>query len=171
MENLFNWSQQDRPRYSSRGKPVQSVHQKSAGIKPATKVVQIPVHSVSSDPDRSSPTQKSDEVAQAPDRRSASALRIQKVFRGYMVRKNVKRIMSIRKEVDEIERKLLCGETAELIRRDERERLRVNETLMSLLFKLDSISGIDSGVRECRKGVIKKAISLQEKVDSIVPRS
>lgn len=170
MENLFNWSQPARRRCSSRGKPVQSVHEKPAGIKPATKVVQIPVHSVSSVPDRS---QKPDELAQAeaPDRTSASALRIQKVFRGYMVRKNVKRIMSIRKEVDEIERKLSFGETAELIRRDERERLRVNETLMSLLFKLDSIRGIDSGVRECRKGVIKKAISLQEKVDSIVSGS
>ncbi|OIT33302.1 PREDICTED: uncharacterized protein LOC109206179 [Nicotiana attenuata] len=57
---------------------------------------------------------------------------------------------------------------AELIRRDERERLRVNETLMSLLLKLDSVCGVDSGVRDCRKAVIKKVISLQEKIDLIV---
>lgn len=144
---------------------MQSIHQKPAGIKSATKVVQIPVHFVSSDPERSvaaSKTQKPEPV------RSASALKIQKVFRGFLVRKSVKKIMSIRKEVEDVERKLLCRETAELIRRDERERLRVNETLMSLLFKLDSIRGVDSGVRECRKAVIRKAIYLQEKVDSVV---
>ncbi|MCE3214769.1 hypothetical protein HAX54_053272 [Datura stramonium] len=171
MENPFYggyWSQPGRPRYSSnmRGTPVKSIRQKPAGIKPAAKVVPIPVHFVRSDPERSvsvSTTQK----PEAPDR-AASALRIQKVFRGFLVRKSVRRIMSIRKEVEDIEQRLLCSETAELIRRDERERLRVNETLMSLLFKLDSIRGIDSGVRECRKAVIRKAIFLQEKVDSIV---
>ncbi|TMW82617.1 hypothetical protein EJD97_005516 [Solanum chilense] len=161
------WPQSARPGYSSnmRGIPVQSIHQKPAGIKPASKVVQIPVHFVSSDPERSvlaSATKKPE-----PDR-SGSALKIQKVFRGFLVRKSVKKIKSIRKEVEDVERKLLCRETAELICRDERERLRVNETLMSLLFKLDSIRGVDSGVRECRKAVIRKAIHLQEKVDCIV---
>ncbi|XP_015164226.1 uncharacterized protein [Solanum tuberosum] len=170
MENPFYgsyWSQPAHPRYSSnmRGIPVQSIHQKPAGIKPASKVVQIPVHFVSSDPERSVLAS----AKQKPEAdRFASALKIQKVFRGFLVRKSVKKIMSIRKEVEDVERKLLCRETAELICRDERERLRVNETLMSLLFKLDSIRGVDSGVRECRKAVIRKAIYLQEKVDSIV---
>ncbi|KAJ8559754.1 hypothetical protein K7X08_003812 [Anisodus acutangulus] len=76
--------------------------------------------------------------------------------------------MSIRKEVEDIERKVLCRKKGELIRSDEKERLRVNETLMSLLFKLDSIRGVDSGVRELRKAVIRKAVFLQEKIDSIV---
>ncbi|KAL3335710.1 hypothetical protein AABB24_031766 [Solanum stoloniferum] len=170
MENPFYgsyWSQPARPRYSSnmRGIPVQSIHQKPAGIKPASKVVQIPVHFVSSDPER--PVSASMTMKPEPYR-SASALKIQKVFRGFLVRKSVKKIMSIRKDVEDVERKLLCRETAELFCRDERERLRVNETLMSLLFKLDSIRGVDSGVRECRKAVIRKAIYLQEKVDSIV---
>lgn len=144
---------------------MQSIYEKPAGIKPETKVVQIPVHFVSSDPDRSGPVS----MARKPEPdRSGSALRIQKVFRGFLVRKSVRRITAIRKEVEDVERKLLCRETAELICRDERERLRVNETLMSLLLKLDSIRGVDSGVRECRKAVVRKAISLQEKVDSIV---
>ncbi|KAL0364361.1 UNVERIFIED_CONTAM: BAG family molecular chaperone regulator 5, mitochondrial [Sesamum angustifolium] len=56
----------------------------------------------------------------------------------------------------------------ELVRRDERERLRMNESLMCLLFKLDSICGVDSGVRVCRKAVIRKAIALQERIDAIV---
>lgn len=44
----------------------------------------------------------------------------------------------------------------------------MNETLMALLFKLDSVLGVDSSVRDCRKAVIKKAIALQERVDDIV---
>ncbi|KAK3034701.1 hypothetical protein RJ639_032462 [Escallonia herrerae] len=42
-----------------------------------------------------------------------------------------------------------------------RVRVRVNKTLMALLFKLDSVQGVDLGVRDLRKGVIKKAIALQ----------
>ena len=40
--------------------------------------------------------------------------------------------------------------------------------LMRLLFRLDSVKGVDSGVRDCRKSVIKRAIALQEFLDSIV---
>ncbi|OIT39278.1 PREDICTED: uncharacterized protein LOC109238306 [Nicotiana attenuata] len=165
MESPFYgsyWSQPTRPRYSSnmRGIPVRPIHQNAIGIKP---VVEIPVHFVGSDPERSVSSLKTQKPK--PDQ---SVLRIQKVFRGFLVRKSVKKIMSIRKEVDEIERKILCGEMAELIWRDERERLRVNETLMSLLLKLDSVRGVDSGVRDCRKAVIKKVICLQEKIDFIV---
>lgn len=83
------------------------------------------------------------------------------------MRKSVKKIASIRNEVSEIERRIDGTEVADLIRRDAKERLRVNETLMSLLFKLDSIRGFDCGVRELRKAVTRKAIALQEKVDSI----
>ncbi|KAJ8559756.1 hypothetical protein K7X08_003814 [Anisodus acutangulus] len=163
MEHPFYGNYWSHPRASSnmKGIPVQSIHHKPTEMKPTTKVVQIPVHFVNSDPDRSV-------WAKPEPDRSGSALRIQKVFRGYLVRKSVKRIMSIRKEVEDIERKVLCREKGELIRSDEKERLRVNETLMSLLFKLDSIRGVDSGVRELRKAVIRKAIFLQEKIDSIV---
>ena len=54
------------------------------------------------------------------------------------------------------------------MKKDPKERLRVNEMLMSLLFRLDSVRGIDSGVRDCQKSVIKRAIALQEFLDSIV---
>ncbi|KAK3038516.1 hypothetical protein RJ639_029316 [Escallonia herrerae] len=45
----------------------------------------------------------------------------------------------------------------ELIQKDPKVRVRDNETLMALLFKLDSVRG----TREKRKGIIKKAIALQ----------
>ncbi|KAL3511475.1 hypothetical protein ACH5RR_030876 [Cinchona calisaya] len=114
------------------------------------RVVQIPVHFVGPDSDR-----------------SLSALKIQKVFRGFIVRKSMKKIMAIKKEVDEIEARVSRREEVELIKEEEKERLKVNEMLMALLFKLDSIPGVDSGVRDCRRTVIKKAIALQEKLDSI----
>ncbi|KAK1410070.1 hypothetical protein QVD17_36603 [Tagetes erecta] len=99
--------------------------------------------------------------------KESASVKIQKVFRGFVVRKSVKKIVSIRNEVSGIERRIDDVEVVDLIRRDAKERLRVNETLMSLLFKLDSIRGVDCGVRDLRKTVTKKAIALQEKVDSI----
>ncbi|KAL5724416.1 hypothetical protein ACHQM5_007682 [Ranunculus cassubicifolius] len=116
--------------------------------RPSPKVVSIPVHFVESE-----------------NTRSISAVRIQKVFRGFLVRKNVKKIFGIKSEVDGIEKRI--EKTVELIRGDGKERLKVNEMLMALLFKLDSVRGIDSGVRDARKMVIKKAILLQEKLDAI----
>ncbi|KAL6294210.1 hypothetical protein ACE6H2_002352 [Prunus campanulata] len=100
--------------------------------------------------------------------RSASALKIQKAFRGFLVRKSVKKIAAIKGDVDEIEKRISKKETVELMKREAKERLKVNETLMSLLFGLDSMMGVDSGVRDFRKAVIKKAIALQERVDATV---
>ena len=117
---------------------------------PSSKVVSIPVHFVGSERSR-----------------AASAVKIQKVFRGFLVRKNMKRIVAVKREVDEVERRISREEIVDLIRRDSKERLKVSETLMSLLFRLDSVRGVESGVRDCRKAVIRRAIALQEKVDSI----
>ncbi|KAL5760253.1 hypothetical protein ACOSP7_018765 [Xanthoceras sorbifolium] len=119
----------------------------------APSVREIPVHFVGSE---------------RPEIRSESAVKIQRVFRGFLVRKCVKKIAEIRAEVEEIEMRMSEKETVELIQRDSKERLRVNETLMSLLFKLDSVRGVDSGVRDCRKAVIKRTIALQEILDSVM---
>ncbi|KAE9454804.1 hypothetical protein C3L33_13329, partial [Rhododendron williamsianum] len=129
-----------------RGVPVEPAQRKP-------KVVSIPVRFVTSE--------------KKPTTRSSSAVKIQKVFRGFLVRKSVNKIASIRREVEEIERRILRNDAVELIRRENKERLRLNETLMALLFKLDSVRGVDSGVRELRKAVIRKAIALQERVDAI----
>ncbi|KAB1201423.1 BAG family molecular chaperone regulator 5, mitochondrial [Morella rubra] len=118
---------------------------------PSRKVVSIPVHFVGSERSRSD-----------------SALKIQKVFRGFLVRKSVRKIAALRSEVDEIEKKISEKETVEKLRSDPKERLRVNETLMSLLFRLDSVRGVYPTVRDCRKAVIKRAIASQEMVDAIV---
>lgn len=59
----------------------------------------------------------------------------------------MKRIVAVKREIDEVERRISREEIVDLIRRDSKERLKVNETLMSLLFRLDSVRGVDSGVR------------------------
>lgn len=147
FRNRWNNFQPARPVYSPSGRQVPVQRQ----AKPNPKVVSIPVHFVGSEQSRSD-----------------STVKIQKVFRGFLVRKSVKKIAAMRGEVDEIEKRISKPEMVELIRRESKERLRVNETLMNLLLRLDSIRGVDSGVRDCRKAVIKKAIALQERVDSIV---
>lgn len=48
-----------------------------------------------------------------------------------------------------------------MISRNERERLRMSESLMNLLLMLVGIQGTDLGIRVCRKGVTRKAIALQ----------
>ncbi|XP_062110759.1 uncharacterized protein LOC133822434 [Humulus lupulus] len=149
MESPFfrnHWSNfKPRPRYSP------GVREIPSSSKPSPNVVSIPVHFVRSERSRSD-----------------SALRVQKVFRGFLVRRSLKKIAAIKGEVDEIEKRMSRKETMELIRKDSKERLRLNESLMSLLFRLDSVKGVDSGVRDCRKTVIKKAIKLQERIDAIV---
>ncbi|XP_022955636.1 BAG family molecular chaperone regulator 6-like isoform X2 [Cucurbita moschata] len=124
------------------------VHRRTVPVVP--KVVSIPVRFVES--------KKS---------RSDSATKIQKVFRGFLVRKSVKKVVAIEREVNEIQRRLANEETVDLIRKDGKERIKFGEMLMSLLFRLDSVKGVDFGIRNFRKAVIKKAIALQEKVDSI----
>ena len=84
------------------------------------------------------------------------------------MRKSVKKIAAIRRGVDEVERWISREEALESMKKDPKERLRVNEMLMSLLFWLDSVRSVDLGVRDCQKSVIKREIALQEFLDSIV---
>ncbi|XP_022145150.1 high mobility group nucleosome-binding domain-containing protein 5-like [Momordica charantia] len=44
----------------------------------------------------------------------------------------------------------------------------LTSNFIHIIFRLDSVKGVDSGIRNLRKAVIKKAIALQEKIDSIV---
>ncbi|KAF2283087.1 hypothetical protein GH714_043410 [Hevea brasiliensis] len=151
MDNLFfrsHLSYPSTPRYYYPPVRHVPVHRQTT---PVQKVVEIPVRYVESAPSRLD-----------------SVVKIQKVFRGFLVRKSVRKIAAIRREVDEIETRISMKETVELIRRDSKETLKVNEMLMNLLLRLDSVPGVDSGVRDCRRAVIKKAIRLQEMVDAIV---
>ncbi|CAM8953533.1 unnamed protein product [Rhodiola kirilowii] len=97
---------------------------------------------------------------------SESALKIQKAFLGFLVRKSFRKIIDLGGRVKEIQRRICLEESFDLIMNNEMERMKVNEALMSLILELDSLN-LYSGVRCCRKAVIKKAIALQEALDAI----
>ncbi|CAJ1839416.1 unnamed protein product [Sphenostylis stenocarpa] len=117
-----------------------------------SKVVSIPVHFVGSE-----------------HTRTDSAIKIQRILRGFLVRNVMKKIAAMGVELERIESEI----QVEVLRRDQRERVRVTETIMNLLLRLDSVRVLHySGLRECRKSVIRKAIALQEMLDDMaVPNS
>lgn len=102
---------------------------------------------------------------------TAAAVKIQKVCRGYLSRKSLRTILEIGRAVGEVERTVSGSGFSASVQEDPKERLRVSEALMGLLLRLDSVRGFDVGVRNCRKEVIKKAIRLQESVDSMASSS
>ncbi|KAG4922880.1 hypothetical protein JHK82_051858 [Glycine max] len=124
--------------------------------KAPSKVVSIPVHFVGSERTRTN---------------SDSATKIQRVLRGFLVRNTLRKIAAMRVELERIE----CEVRVEVmkLKREQRERVRVSETIMNLLLKLDSVRVLHySGLRECRKSLINKAIALQEMLDQMaVPNS
>ncbi|RWR86996.1 nuclear autoantigenic sperm-like protein [Cinnamomum micranthum f. kanehirae] len=146
MEDPFFLNYWNAPRPRPRFSP-NPIHQQDH----PPKVVSIPVRFVESE-----------------RARSEAATKIQKLYRGFAVRKNVKKIAKIRSQVDNVQHQI--SQKSDLIARDAKERLRLNETLMSLLFQLDSVRGVDPAVRDCRKAVIRRAIALQEAIDAIVEK-
>ncbi|KAH0449369.1 hypothetical protein IEQ34_020061 [Dendrobium chrysotoxum] len=137
--------------------PQPQVHPQS--IKP--KVINIPVQFIGTDERTSKMSPATPALVPSEEARVAAAVTIQRAVRGFMVRKNARVVHQVAAEVDEMER-MLKEEEAK-IRMDARERLRMNEALMALLLRLDTVRG----VREFRKKVIRRVITLQETIDSI----
>nr|GMD86022.1 BAG family molecular chaperone regulator 5, mitochondrial [Ipomoea batatas] len=83
---------------------------------------------------------------------AAAAVTIQSAYRSHVVRKLVKKI---------------SAETVDAVRSNERERIRINEALMELLFRLDSVPGFDPTVRDLRRHVSRRIVGLQEILDAV----
>lgn len=98
---------------------------------------------------------------------AAAAARIQSGYRSFRIRGLYKTILSVRREANRVQSMIQRQETVDAIRSDEKERLRMNETLMSLLLKLDSVPGLDPTIREARRKVSRQIVGMQEIVDSI----
>ncbi|KAE8715148.1 BAG family molecular chaperone regulator 5 [Hibiscus syriacus] len=96
-----------------------------------------------------------------------AAIKIQSVYRARAIRNLYKQISSVNSEANRLQHLIQRQETVDSIRNDEKEKLRINETLMGLLLKLDSVPGIDPTVREARRKVSRKVVGLQEIVDGI----
>ncbi|CAK8540975.1 unnamed protein product [Lathyrus sativus] len=119
--------------------------------KTPSKVVSIPVHFVGSDRNRTD-----------------SVMKIQRVARGYLVRKSVKKMLKMKVELEEIEKKVNNEETVKMMKKEQKERMRMGETIMNLLLRLDSVRVFHCcALRDLRKLLIKRAIFLQEFVDQI----
>ncbi|KAH9299149.1 hypothetical protein KI387_030831 [Taxus chinensis] len=149
--------------------PVKSDYdyESATKIKP-NRVVSIPVNFASSDAVKSA----SSAVRKQMDETTA-AVKIQAAFRGFCVRKpqplkKLRVIMKTNAEAAEIRRRLNDSHLVGLIRRDERERLKITECIMSLLLRLDAIQGVNSFVRESRKAVTRELVNLQETIDDII---
>ncbi|GLJ20334.1 hypothetical protein SUGI_0369260 [Cryptomeria japonica] len=131
----------------------------------STKVVTIPVNFVDSKTSKSKKAPAMDE--------NTAAVKIQAAFLGFCVRKSrpvnkLRVIMKTKAEATEIRRRLNDKHVVELIRRDEKERMKMTEWIMSLLLRLDEIQGVIPFVRESRKALIRELINLEETVDGII---
>ncbi|XAR65725.1 hypothetical protein NMG60_11009926 [Bertholletia excelsa] len=98
---------------------------------------------------------------------SSAAVKIQSAYRSYVVRTLVKKISAVNSEANRLERLIQRQETVDALRSDDRERIRVNEELMALLLRLDSVPGFDPTVRELRRHVSRRIVGLQEIVDAV----
>ncbi|KAK9267830.1 hypothetical protein L1049_010266 [Liquidambar formosana] len=127
---------------------------------PLTKTTEIPIDSSSEPP-------VSITVHLPTSLSSAAAIKIQAAYRSYIIRTLVRKISAVNSEANRLERLIQCQETVDAIRSDNREKIRMNEALMALLLRLDSVPGIDPTVRELRRTVSHRIVGLQEIVDGI----
>ncbi|KAG8645942.1 BAG family molecular chaperone regulator 5, mitochondrial [Manihot esculenta] len=96
-----------------------------------------------------------------------AATKIQSAYRAHVVRTLYRKISSVNSEADQLQRQIQRQETVDAIRTDEREKLKINEALMGLLLRLDSVPGFNPMIREARRKVSHRIVGLQEIVDGI----
>nr|XP_028948062.1 BAG family molecular chaperone regulator 5, mitochondrial-like [Malus domestica] len=85
---------------------------------------------------------------------STATIKIQSAYRAHLIRTHFKTIAAVHSEADEFQRLIQRQETVDSVRTSEREKLRMNESLMRLLLKLDS----DPTVREARRKVSRRIV-------------
>ncbi|KAK2652937.1 hypothetical protein Ddye_012793 [Dipteronia dyeriana] len=96
-----------------------------------------------------------------------AAARIQSHYRAHLVRTLYKKISFVNSEANSLQKLIQRQETVDAVRSEEREKLRMNEALMGLLLRLDSVPGVDPTVREARRKVSRRIVGLQEILDGI----
>lgn len=107
-------------------------------------------------------------VELSPAQSHSAAGKIQSTYRAHLIRSLYKTISAVDSEAGRLQCLIQTQETVDSLRSSERERLRMNESLMALLLRLDSVpGGIDPAVREARRKVSRRIVGLQEIVDAI----
>ncbi|XP_038894826.1 BAG family molecular chaperone regulator 5, mitochondrial [Benincasa hispida] len=102
-----------------------------------------------------------------PPLQSSAAAKIQAAYRSHRIRNLFKTIVAVDREADQIQSLIQRQETVDAVRSNELEKLKMNEALMSLLLRLDSVPGIDLAVREARRKVSRRIVGLQEILDAV----
>ena len=77
-----------------------------------------------------------------------------------MIRTLYKKISGVSSEADQLQNQIQRQETVDAIRSSEKEKLRMNEALMGLLLRLDSVPGVDPTVREARRKISRRIVGL-----------
>uniref|UniRef100_A0A5B7BIB9 BAG domain-containing protein n=1 Tax=Davidia involucrata TaxID=16924 RepID=A0A5B7BIB9_DAVIN len=128
---------------------------------PQTKTTEIPIES------SEDPTVPITVHLPTSQSQTSAAVKIQSAYRSYIVRTLVKKISAVNTEANRLERLIQRQETVDAVRTDNRERIKVNEALMGLLLRLDSVPGVDPTVRELRRHVSRRIVGLQEILDAV----
>ncbi|XP_047942170.1 BAG family molecular chaperone regulator 5, mitochondrial [Salvia hispanica] len=102
-----------------------------------------------------------------PHPQSAAAVKIQAAFRSHVVRSLVRKISAINYEANHWQKLIQRQETVDAVRSSALEKIKINEALMGLLFRLDAVPGLDPNVRELRRHVSRKIVGLQEILDAV----
>ncbi|KAH7301516.1 hypothetical protein KP509_23G030700 [Ceratopteris richardii] len=100
-----------------------------------------------------------------------AATTIQAHFRGFCVRRHrplvhLRSISSALKQLDELKAEIESPGFLQKVTTNEKERLRVNEAVMVVLLRLDAVEGCIPEVRSRRKEAIKRAVALQDFLDT-----
>ncbi|KAA8515589.1 hypothetical protein F0562_018800 [Nyssa sinensis] len=74
---------------------------------------------------------------------------------------------AVNSEANRSERLIQRQETVDAVRTDNRERIKMNEALMELLLRLDSVPGMGPTVRELRRHLSRRIVGLQEILDAV----
>ncbi|XP_031502539.1 BAG family molecular chaperone regulator 5, mitochondrial-like [Nymphaea colorata] len=126
-------------------------------------VMEIPIES----PESGSSIPVAVAFTHSPARQESAAVEIQAAYRGHLVQVLVRIVRQVKQEADRLEAVLQAQETVDRVRTDPRERLRLNEELMRLLLRLDSVPGLVPSVRDLRRRVSRKIVDLQEILDAV----
>lgn len=105
----------------------------------------------------------------------AAAVLIQSAYRGFMVRrweplKKLKQIAEIREQFSDIRNQITSLETSDLKKFD-KQRMVIGETIMRLLLRLDTIQGLLPSLRDIRRSLARELVLLQEKLDDLMTKS
>ncbi|XP_058723727.1 BAG family molecular chaperone regulator 5, mitochondrial [Vicia villosa] len=117
--------------------------------------------------DHTTPPQNPNSTQLPPQSQSNAALTIQSIYRSHRIRTLYRKISTVDSEADHLQRLIQLQDTVDSIRNNHLEKLKMNEALMNLLLKLDSVPGIDPAVREARRKVTRRIVGLQEILDSV----